>query len=154
MRAHSRALSAACMLLLGSTAHACMTLDDAAKAALAEAVPLSAEHEYGGALYVKSDGCHGFTAPATSGSKYNVELHLTLPVGGHLAGIYHTHPGLPHQTPEKFSYNDVHVHVELDVPSYIGVVRTGDVYVLDAGIGNGALRRAMRSKGSLLGRNL
>ena len=108
---------------------ACLTLDQSAVAALDVAMPLSVEYEYGGALYVQKDGCHGFTAPQTSGSKYDLELHIVLPVGAHVAGIYHTHPG--EGDVRRFSGNDVLKQRALRVPSYIGVVSTREVFALD-----------------------
>ncbi len=119
------------LLAVAVCAHAetqCLTLDEAAKAALAEAMPLSTEFEYGGAIIVR-DGCHTFTPPKTSGLIGDVAVRVAFSTSYTLAGIYHTHPAnspLDH----VFSPADVRTQRALQVPSYIGVVSTGMVKVL------------------------
>jgi proteasome lid subunit RPN8/RPN11 len=137
--------SAICVLPLAtaSASEGCPTLHEAARAALTAALPLSTQFEYGGALYVL-DGCHGYTAPQTSGSEYHVDLRVNLPAGAALAGIYHTHPGLQEQG-RLFSPADVHTHDSLLVPSFIAFAATGELFALDStvrrDVGRGARSR-------------
>lgn len=108
----------------------CLSLDDSARAALDEALPISAEtgHEYAGALYV-IDGCYSYTPPQTSGEKKDVAITITLPKGAQLAGIYHTHPHSPYA--HLFSPNDVAAARALGVPSYIGLVSDSSMRVFE-----------------------
>jgi proteasome lid subunit RPN8/RPN11 len=106
-----------------------MTLHEAARAAIAEARALSAAFEYGGLLFAVGD-CHAYSAPQTSGDSHNVTIRALKPAGATLAGIYHTHTGRDGQRIHEFSQNDVRVQAAMRVPSFIGVVSTGEVYVL------------------------
>lgn len=129
MRTLRRTAAACALLMAGTSAHACMTLHEAACAAIAEARPLSAEFEYGGVLFAVG-GCYAYSAPQTSGDKHNVTIRALKPAGATLAGIYHTHPGRDERRTHEFSPNDVRVQAAMRVPSFIGVVSTGEVYVL------------------------
>lgn len=149
-RAHARRAgifaSALCALPFAAiAADAChSTVTDAARAALAAAIPLSTKFEHGGALY-SLDSCYGFTAPQTSGKRTSVELRVALPKGAHLAGIYHTHPGKKADA-HTFSADDVATQRRLNVPSYIGVVIDDSLRVLDANTFAG-ISRAERGDG-------
>lgn len=129
MRILRRTAAACALLMAGTSAHGCMTLREAACAAIAEARPLSAEFEYGGVLFAVG-GCHAYSEPQTSGDSHNVTIRALKPAGATLAGIYHTHTGRDGQRTHEFSPSDVRVQAAMRVPSFIGVVSTGEVYVL------------------------
>lgn len=123
----------------GTASAACLTLEEAALAAVAEALPLSRTTEHAGALYAL-DGCHYFTTPQTSGGADTVKVRVQFPGNARLAGIYHTHPNNG-STSALFSPDDVAIQIALNLPSFIGVVRDSSVRVLDGTVS----RRAKRS---------
>jgi hypothetical protein len=125
------------------------TLQTAAVAALAEAIPLAARDrwEYGGYLIEVSHGEYTYSTPITSKDAHHVELTPQLnellgrPEGilttevdlVRKAGIvanYHVHlSGLPNGAPTVFSGADMGMMVTLKhATCYIGVDDTGEVY--------------------------
>ena len=83
MRILRRTAAACALLMAGTSAHACMTLHEAARAAIAEALPLSVEFEHGGVLFAVN-GCHAYSSPQTSGDKHNVTIRALKPAGATL----------------------------------------------------------------------
>lgn len=103
------------------------TLDDAARAALHLALPLSAKHEYGGAVLL-IEGRYYVTDPVTSGHSHDVSYDVVAPRGAVLAGVYHTHPCDARSS--VFSPNDGETVRSLGVPSYMADACTGVIRVL------------------------
>jgi hypothetical protein len=104
------------------------TLDDAARAALAVAMPLTRRAEYGGAIF-EIEGRYCYTVPVTSGHSHEVRFHAEGPAGARLAGVYHTHRR--HDAAAWFSQADIETAKRLGVPSYIGVVSRREVRLFD-----------------------
>jgi hypothetical protein len=104
------------------------TVDDAARAALAVALPLSEQVEHGGVVWGIDDQ-YCFTAPVR-GTQDEVRYRVVMSGGMRLAAIYHTHPiSAPLHKRRRFSDADIAVAVRLRVPSYLGVAGTPDVRV-------------------------
>jgi proteasome lid subunit RPN8/RPN11 len=108
------------------------TLDDAAKAAEAVAMPLSASFEYGGVI-LEHDGRYYFTQPVTSHERTHLTSAAAIPNGYHLAALFHSHPGSD-GVGAFFSTTDVSTAEALHVPSYIGVLADGTVRRFRPGI--------------------
>lgn len=107
----------------------CLSLFEAAHAALDEAMGLSEEFEHGGLLYEVGD-CHFYTAPQNSGSEHNLEIRVRIPRGAQVSGIYHTHR-THNMDSYWFSKEDVRLHRDLgSIPSFLGDMRTGKRYQL------------------------
>src|SRR5687767_13448831 len=66
------------------------TLDEAARAALALAMPLSKQVEHGGVV-LELNGRFCFTTPE-GGTETEVLYRVVMPEGVNIAAIYHTHP--------------------------------------------------------------
>lgn len=115
--------------MLGTTSAPYSTLDGAAKAALAVALPLSSRYEHGGALLLCA-GSYFATVPVTARDTHNVAFQVTVPAGCTLAGIYHTHPSA-NENARVFSPGDVKTARALKVRSYIGISADGTVRVFD-----------------------
>lgn len=115
--------------VLSPDAQAYESVDDAAHAALLEAMPLSRRYEYGGAV-MESEGLYYFTAPVTSGRTGEIAFSVLRPSTHRIVGIYHTHPDESEHT-LKFSPNDVRQAKALGVRSYIGVMRDRSIRVYD-----------------------
>jgi hypothetical protein len=107
------------------------TLNDAAKAAEAVAMPLSKVYEYGGVL-VERNGKFFFTDPVTSGRVGEIKVRALIPAGSHLAALYHTHPG--NGCGRLFSREDVETATGMRLPSYIGAVADGSVRLFAPGM--------------------
>jgi hypothetical protein len=123
------------------------TVDEAARAALAVALPLSQEVEHGGAIWrINNQFC--FSAPVR-GSEDMVRYRIVVSAAMSLAAIYHTHPvSAPMHKRRRFSDADIAVAVRLRVPSYLGVAGIDDVRVFRDF--NRAQYRAARWHGSPL----
>jgi hypothetical protein len=104
---------------LAPDAAAYASLQDAARAAIAAALPLSSESEYGGVL-IQCERGHYATEPVTSHNPKQVEYTARVPSGCTLAGLYHTHTGTDVGA-LKFSHIDVRNALKLRVPSFLGV---------------------------------
>jgi hypothetical protein len=108
------------------------TLDEAAKAALLAALPLSEKHEYAGAIY-EQDGKFYFTEPATSGGSHSVSVRVRKPKGSTLAALYHVHPedktGQAGNDSSVFSEMDIEVSDKLKVPYYMAHTKDGAMSV-------------------------
>jgi hypothetical protein len=116
------------MLAAGAALFA--TVDEAAVAALAEAMAARpAKHEHAGVVYRCGDG-YGYTAPQRGG-RIGFRLAVDLPKGARLAALYHTHPVAFMDW--QFSEHDTEVAAKMLVPSFVGVVRYGRVIALDPG---------------------
>lgn len=105
------------------------TVDEAARAALLQAMPLSRTHEYGGVI-LESRGLYYFTAPVSNGRTGEIAFTAVVPPAYRIAAIYHTHPDESEDT-LKFSPNDVAQAKSLGARSYIGVMRDGSIRVFD-----------------------
>jgi hypothetical protein len=104
--------------------------DEAARAALQVALPLSERVEYGGVVFAMA-GQYCFSVPI-AGNDVEVRYQVVLPEGVHLAAMYHTHPvSAPLHRRRRFSDADLALAVRLRVPSYLGVAGTGLVRVFD-----------------------
>jgi hypothetical protein len=104
------------------------TVDEAAREALAVALPLSEEVEHGGVVWAIGDR-YCFSAPVR-GTQDEVRYRIVMPEGVRLAAIYHTHPvSAPLHKRRRFSDADIAVSVRLRVPSYLGVAGIDDVRV-------------------------
>lgn len=128
------------------------SVDEAAVAALAMAVPLSTRFEYGGAI-LKCSGAYYFTEPVTSRRNARVEFDTRIGAGCSLAAIYHTHP--EGERSSRFSRGDMNVAHELGVPSFIGVIADSSVRRYDprsmAGAANvGRLKNEAAHSGVLI----
>lgn len=110
--------------------------DDAAQAALKEAMRRSKRFEHAGAIY-EQDGRFFFTDPEESGSRNEVGVSVRYPEGARLAALYHTHPrdsrrsrGTPSDT---FSAADVQIADKLGLPYYLGAVEGSEMRVFKPG---------------------
>jgi proteasome lid subunit RPN8/RPN11 len=121
-------------------------LADAARAALAEALPLSDRFEHGGAL-VNCAGTYRYTAPVTTRDPEHVEYEARVPRGCTLAGLYHTHPSSA-DSAGMFSPDDVRTSRALRVPSFIGIRRDGSIRVFDPASMSAARERGRLSYGA------
>jgi hypothetical protein len=84
------------------------------------------EHaEYGGRIYLNSNGRYSYTSPATQGNATTVDVDAGGPEGSRIpagttnAGIYHTHETVPGYNQDQFSAADAQMAVREHVPSYI-----------------------------------
>lgn len=102
--------------------------EDAALAALQIALPLSSEHEFGGAV-VKCGGWYYYTQPVSNGRPDVVHSRIRVDAGCILAGIYHTHP--PRTLDHFFSADDIDNAKRHGVRSFMGVVRLNEIRVFD-----------------------
>jgi hypothetical protein len=100
------------------------TINDAAKAALLKAAQQSTQVEYGGVIYRQGD-LFCFTVPVTNNEKFSVAFKASLLAGTKKVALYHTHPKGKHS--ERFSSDDVETARGFNLPSFIGVIQTGEV---------------------------
>lgn len=134
---------AACLSFAARADH--VTVEDAARAALTEAMPLSDydRTEYAGVV-LKCGDTYRYTKPDSIGESAAFRVRVTMPKGCELAGIYHTHPKA--STDDKFfSPLDVNIANRLGVPSFLGIVRTGELRVYRPRTSNTAGRRGRTS---------
>jgi proteasome lid subunit RPN8/RPN11 len=98
------------------------TLDQAAKAALNVAMPLSKadQTEYGG-IIVELNGAFFYTSAVTTSESTALNFKAAFKHGAHFVGLYHTHPGNL-DCSNYFSAPDVEIAEKFDITSYIGVV--------------------------------
>jgi hypothetical protein len=102
------------------------TLDAAALAAEAAAMPLSDHFEYGGVL-IERAGRYYYTLPVTSGSNKELALRFSLPGDVKLAASFHTHPKYG-DCDNYFSPTDVDAATRMRLPSYIGALIDGSIH--------------------------
>ena len=124
-------VAAMLLLPLAALANGYDSPDEAAIAALSEALPLSVQFEYAGVIY-EQDGRFHFTEPKSSGEVHDIEVHVQYPSGAKLVGLYHTHPDTKTLTQSGadfgwFSPYDIAVAEQLGLPSYMAYCATGDV---------------------------
>lgn len=124
--------------IIDSPAHE--SLHDAAKAGIQRAISYSVVVEYGGAL-LKCGDLFFFTEPVTQRKLRSVEFRAQVTTGCSLAGIYHTHPPHSPGRDSMFSANDIETAKQFGVPSYIGVISSKTMRMLDAGSGKRISRR-------------
>jgi hypothetical protein len=105
------------------------TLEVAALAALAAALPLSERFEYGGVI-AECLGSYHVSTPVTNRDEVHVEYEVRIPRGCQLAALYHTHPSNDGR-PTRFSPDDVNTARTLGVPSFIGVWADRSVRLFD-----------------------
>lgn len=117
--------------VLAPDAPAYASVDDAARAALLKAMPLSRSHEHGGVI-LESEGRYYFTEPVTNGRTGEIRFAAMVPSTHRIAAVYHTHPDEGEDT-LKFSANDVAQARSLGARSYIGVLRDRSIRVFDPG---------------------
>lgn len=110
------------------SAELCMSLHEAAHAALDEAIELSTDYEHGGVLY-KVDGCHFYSEPTTSKEEKRLKIRAYYPKGAEVAGIYHTHTANTFGV-GRFSGVDVKMYHQVGVPSFMGETYSGRKYEL------------------------
>jgi hypothetical protein len=104
------------------------SIDDAARAALAIAMPKSGKFEWGGIL-LRMDTSYFYTEAVTSSSGEFCEYSAQLPPAAVPAGLYHTHTA--HDMDGYFSAADIALARRIGVKSYVGVARTGRIRVFD-----------------------
>jgi hypothetical protein len=104
------------------------TLDDAVRAALEVAMPLTRRAEFGG-LILELEGRYCYTTPVTSYQFHEVRFHAEVPASARIAALFHTH--LRHDGARWFSEADIATAVRFGVRSYIGIVDRGEVRVFD-----------------------
>lgn len=110
------------------------TLTLAAFAALRLAAhhTLADEHEWAGVV-IESPAGYTVTAPQ-EGDETAFRLVVTLPAGGRIAAIYHTHPDKG-TISNRFSPGDVAIASRMHVPSFIWVQRLDMVREYDPRMG-------------------
>lgn len=118
------------LLAVPAAAPAFESVDEAALAALREALPLSKRWEYAGCIY-RLDGEYHYTEPATSKDRYSYDLVFRYPAAAEVVAFYHTHP--PAMFDEVFSPYDIAAATESGLPSYLGVVDSGELKVFRPG---------------------
>jgi proteasome lid subunit RPN8/RPN11 len=109
-------------IILGN-AHA--TLDEAAVGALHTLLRDGAQYESGGFI-VEKNGAFRASKAVTQRSRTAVRYCIAVPRGATLAGLYHTHVARP-----TFSPTDRRNADRAGVPSYIGTIRDGAVFIYD-----------------------
>ena len=127
----SAAIGESLPLALIQSARTFVTLDEAATAALAEALSRGEVYEWGGALFECGDKFFA-TEPVSAKRSAHVRFRIAKAAGCRLAGIYHTHPH--GDAADRFSSGDVAVVQKLRVDSYIGVAQDRSVRVLRANV--------------------
>lgn len=99
-----------------------LTEEEAVAAIMAKAIPLSNSYEYGGIIYKKNDRYFA-SAPQTSRETHDINIRASKPKDADLVALYHTHPRGPRD--DEFSKNDIETAKRLNVPYYMGHVRSG-----------------------------
>lgn len=105
------------------------TLDNALYYSLAQAMRLSAQYEHGG-IVVRYKGMYYASPPVHSGSDRGVSFEQKY--RGELVATYHTHLCIG-DFQAKFSPVDIQNAVAAAVPSYLGIVCTGEFRMFDPG---------------------
>jgi hypothetical protein len=101
------------------------SLEQAATAALRALYRAGGAYESGG-FVIDQGGVFRSSKPVTQRSRSDVSYCIVLPRGATLAGLYHTHVG---QT--AFSPRDRRNSERVGVPSFIGTIRGGALFVYD-----------------------
>ncbi len=83
--------------------------------------------EVSGVLYKDANGNYCYSLPVQSGSQKDFKMQARIPKGASLAGLWHTHPDNRDRDDAYFSPNDVQAAQNLDVPSFIRMLRTDQV---------------------------
>lgn len=104
------------------------SVEEAAIAALALALPLSEKYEFGGVIF-EIAGRYYYTHPVTSRRHDECTYDAEAPEGARLAALYHTHT--PHDMAGYFSSADVAMAVRHGVKSYVGLFSKGEIRVFD-----------------------
>jgi proteasome lid subunit RPN8/RPN11 len=97
----------------------------AATAALRTLFRDARPYESGG-FVIEKDGGFRSSKPVTQRSRTEVNYCIALPRGARLAGLYHSHVGNA-----EFSPRDRRNAERVGVPSYIGTIRGGGLFVYD-----------------------
>lgn len=101
------------------------TASQAAIAALRALFRDARPYESGG-FVIEKDGRFRSSRPVTQRSRTEVNYCIVLPRGAKLAAIYHSHVGNP-----EFSPRDRRNAERVGLPSYLGTIRGGDLFVYD-----------------------
>jgi hypothetical protein len=101
------------------------SLEHAATATLRALYHAGGAYESGG-FVIEQDGVFRSSLPVTQRSRSDVNYCIVLPRDATLAGLYHTHVG---QT--AFSPRDRRNSTRAGVPSFIGTIRGGALFVYD-----------------------
>lgn len=103
------------------------TPDEAALAALKRSFTRNKEYEMGGVLY-KMDNKFCFSEPVTNKDPMLLSFNIPLEVKKIMVGIYHTHPLSEHDDyGVLFSQTDIEYADKFQVPTYIGILYSGEV---------------------------
>lgn len=76
------------------------------------------EQETAGVILKTPDGSYQYSTLAPQALHDKFEIHVMIPDGTTIAGIYHTHPG-DDDDAKYFSQDDLNIARKLNVPSYI-----------------------------------
>jgi proteasome lid subunit RPN8/RPN11 len=101
------------------------SLEHAATATLRALFRSGGIYESGG-FVIEQAGKFRASKPVTQRSRSNVSYCIVVPRGATLAGLYHTHVGRA-----EFSPRDQRNSERAGVPSFIGTIRDGAVFVYD-----------------------
>jgi proteasome lid subunit RPN8/RPN11 len=101
------------------------SLEHAATAALRALYHAGGAYESGGFVIEQAGGFRS-SKPVTQRSRSDVSYCIALPRGATLAGLYHTHVGQA-----AFSPRDRRNSERTGVPSFIGTIRDGALFVYD-----------------------
>jgi proteasome lid subunit RPN8/RPN11 len=103
------------------------TADEAAIAALKRSFVRSKEFEMGGVIY-KMDNKFCYSEPVTTHDSMFVQFDIPVEVRKIMVGIYHTHPIAEYdEYGVLFSQTDVQNADKFQMPSYLGILYSGEV---------------------------
>jgi hypothetical protein len=105
------------------------SVDSAARTALEGIREESKTFEYGGLILTCTDGIR-YTEAQTDKDQHHFSLRGGIPKSCAISGIYHSHPGTE-KTAGNFSFDDAVIAAHLKVPSYVLVVNSNHMIVLD-----------------------
>jgi hypothetical protein len=134
-----------------------VSLEEAATRTLRALFFAGEPYESGGFL-IEKNGAFRASKPVTQRSRNTVNYCIVVPRGARLAGLYHTHVANPVLSPRDRGNAE-----RAGVPSYVGTIRDGSLFVYDARgrktrvIGNGStsddlVAASLTSRTSLAGR--
>jgi len=102
------------------------SLDEAATRAL-RTLFFAGNHYESGGFVIEKNGAFRASKPVTQRSRNTVNYCIVLPRGARLAALYHTHVANPALSPR-----DRRNAERAGVPSYMGTIRDGALFVYDA----------------------
>lgn len=120
-------------------------IESIAKQALDQSLIVSTSLEVGG-IIMDCGGEIKASSPFLSGSERKISYTISFPKSCTLIGLYHTHPGDVVRA-SRISAQDVSVALQLNVPTYVRVVKSGKTCVFDPSVDSAHYDRTRMHEG-------